>query len=74
MSKPRVPPKTVTSRQHVPARTKVATHVPITAGQYDHRGEALCDWCGNLVSHRIHDVTVSSEAEAIDRRRVGEGG
>lgn len=50
----------------------VATHVFIDAGQTDHAGVGICNECGNLRDHRIHDLTVASEALEIDRRQMGE--
>jgi len=63
----------VAGQKRVRPLKTVETHVMINAGQTDHRGEPICDFCGLLAGHRIHDLNVSSEAEAIDRRIVGEG-
>lgn len=52
----------------------VQTHVFINAGQTNHAGEGICDECGNLRSHVVHDLNVASEAMEIDRRIVGEAG
>lgn len=50
----------------------VQTHVFIDAGQTDYAGVGICNECGNLRSHVVHDLTVASEALEIDRRQMGE--
>ena len=52
----------------------VPTHVLINSGQTNHAGETICDTCGHLRSHRIHDLNESMTVEAaqIDARRIGE--
>ena len=52
----------------------VRTHVMLNGGQADHRGTPICEFCGHLSSHRIHDLTqqLEEEAAAIDARRTGE--
>jgi len=61
---------TATPRKRPPKR--VLTHVFHDAGQRDYAGVRICNECGNLDNHKIHDLMVSSEADVIDRRRVGE--
>jgi len=48
------------------------THVLVTDGQTDYAGVPICHECGNLASHAVHDLTVSTEAMEIDRRQMGE--
>ena len=62
----------VAGQKRVRPLKTVETHVLINAGQADHKGEVICDFCGLLAGHRIHDLNVSSEAESIDRRIIGE--
>ena len=50
----------------------VQTHVLINAGQTNHAGVVICNECGNLADHRIHDLNVASEAMEVDRRQMGE--
>ena len=61
---------TATPRKRLPKR--VLTHVFHDGGQRDYRGERICAECGNLYPHVIHDLMVSSEADTIDRRKMGE--
>ena len=50
----------------------VRTHVLVTDGQTDYAGVPICHECGNLATHAVHDLTVSTEAMEIDRRQMGE--
>ena len=50
----------------------VQTHVLINAGQTNHAGVPICNECGHLGTHRIHDLNVADEVLEIDRRIVGE--
>jgi len=61
---------TAAPRKRLPKR--VLTHVFHDGGQRDYAGERICNECGNLDGHKIHDLMVSSEADVIDRRRIGE--
>jgi hypothetical protein len=67
-----IPKNLVPGQQRVRPLGKVSTHVFHDSGQRDYKDRRCCEWCGNLDTHRIHDVTVISEAEAIDRRVIGE--
>lgn len=68
---PKARPSTGRRQPRKPA--KVRTHVMIRGGQTDHRGEPICDECGHLRSHRIHDLREVTEVErATDARRLGE--
>jgi len=51
----------------------VPTHVMINAGQKDYAGVPICNECGHLQTHRIHDLNVADEVLEVDRRIVGEG-
>jgi len=49
------------------------THVCLNTGQYDWDGIPLCGECGHRGDHRIHDLTVASEATDVSARIMGEG-
>lgn len=67
-----IPKNLVAGQKRVRPLGKVSTHVFHDSGQRDYKGRRCCEWCGNLDDHRIHDITQSTEAEAIDRRVLGE--
>lgn len=50
----------------------VRTHVLVTAGQTNHAGVPICNECGNLADHAVHDLNVATEAMEVDRRQMGE--
>jgi len=52
----------------------VTTHVLINSGQTNHAGETICDTCGHLASHRIHDLRLPSHTVDVADRILGEGG
>ena len=49
----------------------VPTHVMINAGQKDYASVPICNECGHLPTHRIHDLNVADEVLEVDRRIVG---
>jgi hypothetical protein len=67
---PRARPTTAPRKPRAPRL--VRTHVLVTSGQTDYAGVPICHECGNLGTHKIHDLTVASEAMEIDRRIVGD--
>jgi len=70
----RLPPARPTTAQRKPRAPKmVPTHVMINAGQKDYAGVPICNECGHLQTHRIHDLNVADEVLEVDRRIVGEG-
>jgi hypothetical protein len=67
---PRARPTTAPRKPRAPRL--VRTHVLVTSGQTNHAGVPICHECGDLGTHKIHDLTVASEAMEIDRRQMGE--
>lgn len=59
-------------RKRVRPLKTVTTHVLFNAGQTDHAGVVICDTCGHLATHRVHDLNVPSEAVEVDARTMGE--
>lgn len=52
---------------------RVDSHVFLNAGQVNHKGEGICDMCGHLRSHRVHDITVPPGTFEVADRIMGEG-
>jgi len=57
-----------------PARApkSIRTHVMQTAGQVDHKGTPICEACGHLADHRIHDLYLPEGSVEIADRIIGE--
>jgi len=70
MSRPPRARPTATPRK-ARAPKMVPTHVMINAGQKDYAGVPICNECGHLQTHRIHDLNVADEVLEVDRRIVG---
>ncbi len=58
----------------VRAPKSIRTHVMQTGGQSDHNGTPICEACGFLASHKIHDLLVPEGSVEVADRILGEGG
>ena len=64
------PRKTAAKKTKPPKRLQ--THVFQWAGQTDWKGERICDGCGELYPHRVHDLyQVVDEEIKLDERKGG---
>lgn len=52
----------------------VRTHVAMLTGTTDWDGLGICDTCGFRADHRIHELIDTTEATALDARKLGEAG
>lgn len=50
----------------------VRTHVATLSGTTDWDGLGICDTCGFRADHRIHELTDTTDAMALDARKLGE--
>ncbi len=67
---PRARPTSTPRKPRAPRM--VQTHVMVSNGQTNHAGVPICNECGHLGTHRIHDLNVADEVLEIDRRQMGE--
>ncbi len=63
----------VKGKKAVRALKTVRTHVMLNGGQTDHNNTPICEYCGHLSTHRIHDYNVPEGTAEVSARILGEG-
>lgn len=69
----RPPQRPVKGKKTARPPKSVRTHVMLNGGQTDHNGVPICEYCGHLSTHRIHDYNVPEGTTEVSARILGEG-